>query len=158
MGRRHLSRELALRVLFQYEAGEAAAADEVFFLFCRNFSPDRDEEQALGCDPDHFNQALPYVQELFFGVINHLREIDNAITEASQHWRVDRMSRVDRNVMRLALYEMLYRKDVPPKVCINEAIELGKQFGTEDSSSFINGVLDRIHHQHFPTIEGGDRR
>ncbi|MBF0528521.1 MAG: transcription antitermination factor NusB [Deltaproteobacteria bacterium] len=146
MGRRHLARELALRILFQFEAAEPTSAGDAFSLFCRNFAPNRDEENSLECDEDRFNQALPYAQELFFGVINHLQNIDQSIAEASQHWRMDRMSRVDRNVLRLAVYEMRFRQDVPHKVSINEAIELGKEFGTEESKAFINGILDRIHH------------
>ena len=106
--------------------------------------PRATKDDTLGCDMEIFEQALPFVRDLYFGVTSHLEELDRKIMEASDNWRLDRMSRVDRNVMRLALFEMLYRKDIPPKVSINEAIELGKGFGAQDSGAFINGVLDRI--------------
>ncbi|MEW5723565.1 MAG: transcription antitermination factor NusB [Thermodesulfobacteriota bacterium] len=147
MGLRRLAREIALRILFQYEASEGLTPEETFNLFCRHFAPEFDEEKVLGCDDPGFEKALPFVRELFFGVASHQEEIDRILGEASEHWRLDRMSRVDRNVMRLAVYEMLFRQDIPPKVSINEAVDLGKAFGAEDSGSFINGVLDRIHKQ-----------
>ena len=78
------------------------------------------------------------------GVAEHRRQIDDAIEGVSSNWRLDRMARVDRNVLRLAAYELLHRPDVPVKVAINEAIELGKKYGSESSGAFINGVLDRI--------------
>ncbi|MFH1090958.1 MAG: transcription antitermination factor NusB [Pseudomonadota bacterium] len=140
-----MAREITLRILFQYEMSESANPVEVFSLFCRNFTPGQDDEEVLGCGQKLFEQALPFVRELFFGVIGHQAELDRALEEASDNWRLSRMSRVDRNVMRLALFEMLYRDDIPYKVSINEAIELGKAFGAEDSGAFINGILDRIH-------------
>jgi N utilization substance protein B len=83
-------------------------------------------------------------EELVRGVANHRREIDEAIEEVSTNWRMDRMAKVDRNVLRLAVFELRWRSDVPVKVCINEAIELGKKYGSESSAAFVNGVLDRI--------------
>ena len=71
-------------------------------------------------------------------------EIDKLIEEHSHNWRLDRMARVDRSVLRVAVYELRFRDDIPKKVTLNEAVELGKRFGTEESSAFINGVLDRI--------------
>ncbi|MEW6265512.1 MAG: transcription antitermination factor NusB [Thermodesulfobacteriota bacterium] len=153
-GLRRLAREIALRILFFYETGESRSAEEAFHLFRRHFDPDQDEDRVLECDAEQYEQALPYVQDLFFGVISHLEEIDRRLNEASENWRLDRMTRVDRNVMRLALYEMLYRTDIPLKVSINEAIDLGKDFGSEDSGSFINGVLDNIHQRILSQAEG----
>ena len=144
MGLRRVSREIALRILFQYEASEILTPEKTFDLFCQNFGPDTDEDQVLGCDRKMFKQVLPFVREIFMGVTSHQVQLDKILNEASENWRLDRMSRVDRNVMRLALYEMLYRDDIPVKVSINEAIDLGKHFGAEDSGSFINGILDRI--------------
>ena len=144
MGLRRLSREIALSVLFQYEASEQLTPQKTFDLFCNNFGPETDEDLVLGCDRKIFKQALPFVREIFLGVTSHQKQLDKILNEASENWRLDRMSRVDRNVMRLALYEMLYREDIPLKVSINEAIDLGKQFGAADSGSFINGILDRI--------------
>ena len=147
MGLRRIAREIALRILFQYEVSDKLSPREAFDLFCDNFGPRDDEEQVLGCTEKTFQQALPFINELYFGVTDHMDELDRELKKASENWRVDRMSRVDRNVMRLALYEMLYLDDIPHKVSINEAIDLGKEFGSEDSGGFINGVLDRIHQQ-----------
>ncbi|MFH1135945.1 MAG: transcription antitermination factor NusB [Pseudomonadota bacterium] len=146
-GLRRRGREIALSILFQYEASESPSPEETFNLFCANFGPSEDADEVLGLDLALFEQALPFVRDLFFGVASHQAELDRKIMEASDNWRIDRMSRVDRNVMRLALFEMLYRKDIPPKVSINEAIELGKEFGAQDSGAFINGILDRIRKQ-----------
>ena len=85
--------------------------------------------------------------ELFFGVTGHLVELDTVIEQASDNWRIYRMSRVDRNVLRLGVYEMLFHPETPLKVSINEAIDLGKDYGTDESGGFVNGVLDKIHHQ-----------
>ena len=131
MGSRRRSREIALQVLFQIEAGEGITAEEAFALFCRNFNAPR--------------QARSFAWELVSGVSHHQTDLDKRLAEASEHWRLDRMSRVDRNILRLALYDMLYLKDIPHKVSMNEALDLGKKFGAEDSGAFINGVLDRIH-------------
>jgi transcription antitermination protein NusB len=78
------------------------------------------------------------------GVREHLTEIDALIEEHSHNWRLDRMSKIDRNVLRLGIFELKHRADIPRKVTINEAVELGKTFGTEESSAFINGLLDRV--------------
>jgi len=134
IGARRKAREISLQVLFQLETGDRGlSVEEVFTLFCRNFDAPRD--------------ARSYAWELVSGVKKHLPELDSLLNNASEHWRLDRMSHVDRNILRQALYELLYLKDVPAKVCINEAIDLGKDFGTDDSGAFINGVLDRIHKQ-----------
>ena len=145
VGRRRLSREIALRVLFQYDAGEDLSPEECISLFSGCFDPGEDEERVLGCDEGDFKEALPFARELFTGVTSRIKELDLVLEEASENWRLDRMSRVDRNVMRLALYEMLYRGEIPHKVSLNEAIDLGKKYGAEDSGGFINGVLDRVH-------------
>jgi transcription antitermination protein NusB len=86
----------------------------------------------------------PFAEYLVRGVHLHRVEIDQIIVSASENWRLDRMSIVDRNILRIALFEMLYCPDVPPKASINEAIDIGKKFGSEDSGAFINGVLDHV--------------
>lgn len=85
-----------------------------------------------------------FCEDLVKGTFEHSDEIDRLIEETSSNWRLDRMPVVDRNILRMAVYEFLYRDDIPLTVTINEAIELGKKFGTEDSGAFINGVLDKI--------------
>lgn len=143
-GLRRLGREIALSMLFLHETSGGAAPDEAVELFCQCFGPGRDEEAALEYSPPVFEQALPFARELFAGVLSRLGELDEHLSGASENWRLDRMSRVDRNVMRLGLYEILYRPDIPVKVSINEAVDLGKDFGAEESGAFVNGVLDRF--------------
>jgi N utilization substance protein B len=88
--------------------------------------------------------AQAFAKDLIAAAVSRAGEIDDLITSASKNWRIDRMSRVDRNILRLGACELLVFRDVPVKVVINEAVELAKRFGTAESSAFVNGVLDRI--------------
>ena len=88
--------------------------------------------------------AQTFARDLVAAAVERAGEIDDLIASASKNWRIDRMSRVDRNILRLGACEMLAFRDVPVKVVINEAVELAKRFGTAESSAFVNGVLDRI--------------
>jgi N utilization substance protein B len=101
--------------------------------FQEHFSP--------GEEPDEF------LKRLVLGVLNHCQEIDRLIEQYSENWRLDRINMIDRNILRMALFELLYCEEIPPKVTINEAIDLGKRYGSEDSGSFINGILDRIQNE-----------
>lgn len=96
----------------------------------------------------HFHPEGPgvpvYLRVLTAGVASHQRELDALINRLSEHWRLERMGAVDRNLLRLAAYELLYLHNIPPKVVINEAIEIAKRYGTEDSGAFVNGILDQI--------------
>lgn len=95
----------------------------------------------------HFqkNEKPPaYLTKLVEGVSAHQEELDALIKEHSEHWRLERMAAVDRNLLRRALYELLHQPAIPAKVVINEAVELAKRYGSEESGSFINGILDRI--------------
>jgi transcription antitermination factor NusB len=132
MGKRRRARELAIQVLFhmEYNPGDPS---ESFERVCESFGPPRD--------------IRAYSREVVVGVWENRATIDRLIRRSSKNWRVERMSRVDRNILRMAIYEVLYRKDVPPKVSIDEAVELGKQYGTEESGAFINGILDHIYNQ-----------
>jgi N utilization substance protein B len=94
----------------------------------------------LQVDPD----AQLFARELVAAATARTKEIDDLIASSSKNWRIDRMSRVDRNILRLGATELLASRDVPVKVVINEAVELAKRFGTAESSAFVNGVLDRI--------------
>jgi len=89
-------------------------------------------------------RAREFAQPLIEGMVAHLPEIDERIRRYSENYEFHRISPVDRNVLRLAIYEMLYRDDIPPVVSINEAIELAKTFGSGDSGRFVNGILDRV--------------
>lgn len=134
MGSRRTGRERALQALYQLDQNEKATpADAVESAWAAS------DDQGPRDDAAHV-----FATELVAGVRERLGELDQLIEQHSQNWRIDRMQRVDRNVLRLGVYELTQRSDIPRKVTINEAIELAKLFGTEDSAAFINGVLDRI--------------
>jgi len=129
MGTRRKSRELALNALYQGEL-TATSPVENFPLLCDNFEVNK--------------RAVPYGRELVAGIAERWEEINARIAESAVNWRLSRMSVLDRNIIRLAAYEMLFRDDVPPRVAIDEAIELAKRYCADDSPSFINGILDAI--------------
>ena len=141
--KRTKARERALQALYQIDVA-AEGIDEALARFWRSFEPVERE-------------VMDMAEVLVRGVAEHRRTIDGAIEAVSTHWRLDRMARVDRNVLRLAVHEMLHRPEVPVKVIINEAIELGKKFGSESSGAFINGVLDKIA-QSLPPARRADAR
>jgi transcription antitermination factor NusB len=130
MSSRRKAREIALTFLYQWDL----RGDEVL--------PELDDLLVK----DHRDPVVAdYVKTVVRGVVANREEIDRNISEAAEHWKIHRMAVVDRNVMRLAVYEMNWRReDVPPRVAINEAIELAKRFSTEQSGAFVNGVLDRV--------------
>ena len=130
MGARHSGREAALQMLFQLEAS-GVSPDQAITLFWRTFED---------ADPE----GKAYADACVRGVGENLDAIDKRVTAASQNWRLERMSRVDRNLLRLGTYELLFRTDIPRAVILDEAVELAKSFGTDESSGFVNGVLDRI--------------
>jgi len=130
MGKRRRSRELAIQVLYHLEFSKDDPA-MAFDLICDDFGAPED--------------IKPFSKELVLGVCVYLEGLDRLIDEASKNWRLERIAKVDRSILRLGAYELLYRDDIPPKVSINEAVDLGKKFGTEESGAFINGVLDKIY-------------
>jgi len=106
-----------------------------------------DSERALVkyCSLFPYQQDIvDYASLLLAGIGTHKEKIDEFIRKACEHWRIDRIAYVDKNVLRIGIFEMIFSGDVPPKVAIDEAIEMGKKYGSEDSREFINGVLDRI--------------
>ena len=119
---------------------------ETRILFFMEFSPGTpDEEFRLICENFKPSEAVrAFSERLVCGVCENKEYIDGLISRSSKNWRLERMSRVDRSILRLGVFEMLYMEDIPPKVSIDEAVELGKKFGTEDSGAFINGVLDNV--------------
>ena len=129
-GKRTKARERALQALYQIDVA-STDLEEALARFWRSFEPVEREVRETA-------------EALVRGVAAHRRQIDDAIEAVSVNWRLDRMAKVDRNVLRLAVHELLHRPDVPVKVVIDEAIELGKKFGSESSGAFVNGVLDRI--------------
>ena len=94
---------------------------------------------------DSAPEILNFSRQLVLGIWENREELDKLITQSSRNWRLERMSYADRNIIRLGVFEMLYMDDIPPKVSIDEAVELGKKFGTEESGAFINGILDNIY-------------
>jgi N utilization substance protein B len=133
-GNRRKSREIALQVLYQLDVQDRLTDDQGLALFYQSFGREDD-------DSDEASQA--FANELVRGVRGHADEIDALITKASRNWRLERMARVDRNLLRLAVYELKFSTDVPSKVAINEAIEIAKRYGTAESPAFVNGILDR---------------
>lgn len=131
MSSRRKGRELALQILFQLDM-VSSGVDEAIKAFWKT------QEELPSEDTREF------CEELVRGAVEHHEEIDRFVEETSSNWRLSRMPVVDRNVLRMAVYEMLYRDDIPTTVTINEAIDVGKRFGSEDSGAFINGILDKI--------------
>jgi N utilization substance protein B len=129
MGARSTAREAALQMLFALDAGNASA-DRVIADFWRETPGDAEGRE--------------YADELVRGIARDLEGTDNRIRAASKNWRLERMTRVDRNVLRLGAWELANRQDVPRAVFLDEAVEIAKRYGTEESGSFVNGVLDRI--------------
>jgi len=139
---RHHAREIAFQILFQFDNTKPNLSDE--------------ERQAIFCEENlkeeienyfkHFKvppENKPLIESLVLGTLKNIKSIDEKIQKASHHWRLDRMSKVDLNLLRMATFE-LQNLDTPPSVTMNEAIEIAKTFGNEDSQSFINGLLDKL--------------
>ena len=138
MGRRRKTREVALQFLYQLDLhGEDDPGRQETEFWSRH--PVDEETRVFG-------------DALVRGTKANQAKIDQIISQFAEHWDLGRMAVVDRNILRLAVYELLWTDDVPPKVVINEAIEIAKKFGTKESSRFINGMLDRIHKELRPTV------
>jgi N utilization substance protein B len=137
--RRRVAREIAIQSLYQIEMNEVSAKEAVAMAV---HEAENDNEAGLAVAGEKVSPA--YVQELVEGTRANLAAIDEMLSAYLKGWQIDRLSRVDREVLRLAAYEMVYRNDVPPKVALNEAIELAKHFGTEESGKFVNGVLGKM--------------
>jgi len=130
--KRRRSREYALQILFQLD------------LTCSDFNEDVWNEFWEGNDED--KEVKEFTRDIVASTQEHIAEIDEAIKKAAEHWSIARMAVIDRNILRAAAYELLYRKDIPPSVVMNEALEIAKKYSTEESAPFINGILDKIAH------------
>ncbi|REK77927.1 transcription antitermination factor NusB [Paenibacillus paeoniae] len=137
--KRRLAREIAISSLYQMEMNEVTAAEAVEMLM-----EELREENEIGADPKEAGSTDEFARELVYGVLERKQAIDGMLQQFLTGWQVDRLSRVDRQVLRLACYEMVFRDDVPPKAAINEAIDLAKHFGTDESGKFVNGVLGKL--------------
>jgi N utilization substance protein B len=128
--KRRRAREYALQILYQFDL--------------TGINPDREKLKDFWKEHPASEEIKKFTEETVMGTIQHLREIDEIISSVSEHWSVERMAVVDRNILRFATYELLYRNDIPAAVTINEAIEISKKYSDKESPAFINGILDRI--------------
>lgn len=130
MGARRKARECALQMMFQHDMAETPVVD-VFTTYWGELA-------------EAPNDVQEFANNLVLGAISHLTEIDERIRLRTEHWRIPRMAVVDRNLLRLAVYEFLYQPDTPKTVAINEALEIARRFSTHEATQFINGILDAI--------------
>lgn len=131
---RRNSRSQALQVLYQLDVQKSLGLHQGLEYFRENFDTTGAQRQ--------------FVEKLLVGVSNHVVEIDKIIAEAADHWRVDRMSMVDRNILRLGVFELCHCDDIPSTVTINEMVELAKEFGEDQTKNFVNAILDRVRLTH----------
>src|SRR5688572_19764334 len=132
IGARRRAREYALQVLYSLDLNDGLSATQALAQFWRGFEDETDAS------------VISFAEELVEGTMTNLEAIDAIVQRASRNWRLERMARVDRNLLRLATYELQFVPAVPAKVVINEAIEVAKRYGTAESPAFVNGLLDRI--------------
>ena len=132
MGKRRSSRELALKFLYQFELTGGDLDKQIKLFLERNSSQE---------------DVANFMKELVVSLIDKMEEIDEIIQKFSDHWILDRMTVIDRNILRMGACELLFNFSTPPKVVINEAIDIAKKYGNEDSPEFINGVLDKVYNE-----------
>jgi N utilization substance protein B len=129
MGKRRSSRELALKFLYQFELNGGDLDEQIKLFLERNSSQE---------------DVANFMKELVVSLIDKMEEIDEIIQKFSDHWILDRMTVIDRNILRMGACELLFNFSTPPKVVINEAIDIAKKYGNEDSPEFVNGILDKV--------------
>lgn len=153
LGKRRRAREMALQMLYQRELGgsslpEILAAFDVddYVRETEVTAADGDNGDSPPADAEHpqIEESFDYARRLLTGVEEHAEMIDEQIRRHAENWRLERMPVIDRNILRLAIYEMLYESNVPKVVIVDEAIELAKKFGSENSGRFVNGLLDGV--------------
>ncbi len=133
MRKRTRSREFALQLLYQYEMNE-----EPLEAVIRRFWEENHESE---------DDVRDYAERLLRGTVEHLAVLDETIVRYAENWLLNRMAVIDRNILRFAAYELLYMGDeIPPKVAINEAVNIAKKFSQEEAGKFVNGILDKINH------------
>ncbi|MCL2669807.1 MAG: transcription antitermination factor NusB [Syntrophaceae bacterium] len=131
MHQRRKAREVTLQVLYGLDVQPQISAEEAISHFWAHF--------------EGSEEAKSFSAQLIAGAWNHREQIDELISGSSENWTMARMSRVDKSILRMAVYELLYCRDIPPKVTLNEAVDLGKIYGSENSGAFINGILDALY-------------
>ncbi len=135
MGARSRAREIALQILFQYEWNSDYNIEQVLQEYVNGL---------LAGKPSDNVYTLDFARRCISGVIERREELDSIIARHARKWRIGRMAKVDRNILRLGVYEIVYAGDIPARVAVNEAVELAKRFGTDESGSFVNGILDSV--------------
>ena len=128
--KRRKAREHALQILFQLDLRKDKPSATVLKHFWAEYEAD--------------DEVRGFAEEIVKGTYKNLPKINDLIHQCAKNWSLERMAVVDRNVLRMAIYELLYRMDIPTSVTINEAIEIAKKFGTDESGAFVNGILDRV--------------
>ncbi len=139
-GKRRRGREMALQILFQRDLAGGSPLHLLSSFDVGSYAT----ETSPSADPKTDEQAFEYARRLVEGTVSKEELIDQLLAQQAENWRIERMAAVDRNVLRLAIYELLYEEDVPKVVVVNEAIELAKKFGSEKSGAFVNGLLDAL--------------
>ena len=142
---RHLSRTICMQSLYEWEFRGFVNFDEIVTRNCKEFEKDID---------------ATYIWKVVRGVKEHLSEINQLIEDVAPEWPLEQVAKIDKNSLRVALYEMIFdpEEDVPPRVSINEAIEIGKNFGSESASKFINGVLGAVYRKYEEKLKPRDER
>ena len=135
--KRTQARECALQILYQYEMNPEPMPE-----ILKKFWSQQDETFSA--------EIRAFAEKLALGTVEHQAEIDKVVERHADNWELSRMAMIDRNIMRFATYELLYLADVPPKVTLNEAVNLAKKFSQEESGKFVNGILDKINHTEKP--------
>jgi len=154
MGTRREARERAVQFLFQHDLNPAANLDEALERFWDSqravvlagdrARPGRDQPAELPPPTAEETAVRLFAEPLIRGTLEHRDELDVHIQKHAKNWALHRMAAVDRNILRLAVYEMLHRPDIPPVVSINEAVDIAKKYSTDDSGKFVNGILDSL--------------
>lgn len=161
-GKRRTAREMAVQMLYQSDLG-GSPMSHIFNTFdvSEYLAAEEREAPKRGAAPEEreeasrrrkrFDEAFQYAKQLVEGTVEHREKIDTLIRSQADNWRLERMPAVDRNILRLAVYEMLHERETPKLVVLDEAIELAKKFGSEQSGRFVNGLLDGLlKHHTFP--------
>ena len=130
MRKRTKSREIALKILYAWEI-----TDDSLDISCEEYMKNNNSEEDV---------VVEYAERLVSGIGSNIKKIDEMILSHATNWRLDRMATIDRNIIRIASFELVFMEDIPPKVAINEAIEMAKKYGSRDSGNFVNGILDKI--------------
>jgi transcription antitermination factor NusB len=139
MRKRTLGRECALKILYRIEISKDSVEPSIEDFW---------SVEKAGDDVRDFANSLVR------GTYENLSKIDSVISRYAENWEIKRMAVIDRNILRMGIFELLYRNDIPPKVSINEAIELAKKYGDIDSGKFVNGILDKVRKEECPFVQG----